>query len=603
MKPKAYDVLQKTYGFTSYRGQQEQIINHMIEGGNAFVLMPTGSGKSLCYQIPSICRPGVGVVISPLVALMYDQIQALTLLGVRAAAINSSLTHEENAYNMRQMISGVLDMVYVAPERLLSGDFLEALHQTNIALFAIDEAHCVSQWGHDFRPHYVQLSKLVELFPHVPRIALTATADEPTRKDILEKLHLKNGKIFVSGFDRPNIHYEIVPKNNGRQQILDFIQEKYPDKSGIIYCGTRALTEETANWFQAKGFKAMTYHAGMAKEKRDANQRIFQNEDNVLMVATIAFGMGIDKPDVRYVAHLSIPKNIEAYYQETGRAGRDGMPSHALLCYGLSDLVLQKRFIDTAQTEEKQKRIENHKLNALVGLCEAATCRRKVILEYFGDTCTACGNCDNCDRPPETYDATLVAQKAMSCVYRTGQKFGVNYLIDVLSGKKDERILKFGHDKITTFAIGSDVDRKEWHNIYRQLISRNYLSVDIEGHGGISLTAQGLQVLKDRNNIWLRKIQKTGRVPMRADRTLPTNPADEDLFLVLRKKRLEIAQSLNVAPFIVFHDSTLRDIAAIKPKDKNELSRIKGLGERKLNTYGDAFLEVIQRYREEKQCA
>ncbi|MBP6984961.1 MAG: DNA helicase RecQ [Alphaproteobacteria bacterium] len=605
MQTDAFRVLQKVYGYSSYRGQQEQIIEHIISGGSAFVLMPTGSGKSLCYQIPSICRPGVGIVISPLVALMQDQIQALTMLGVRAAAINSSLSYEENHASLQKMITGQLDMVYVAPERLLSDDFLQALQKTHLALFAIDEAHCVSQWGHDFRPHYVQLSELAVLFPDVPRIALTATADEPTRKDILDKLHLRQGKTFISGFDRPNIHYEIIPKNNPRQQILSFIQEKYPGKSGIIYCGTRSLTDETADWFAKKGFRALTYHAGMTKEKREKNQRIFQNEDNVLMVATIAFGMGIDKPDVRFVAHLSLPKNIEAYYQETGRAGRDGLPSHALMLYGLSDLVLQRRFIDSAQTEEKQKRIEHNKLNALIGLCEAACCRRKILLEYFSDISTACGNCDNCDSPPETYDGTIMAQKAMSCVYRTGQRFGLSYLIDVLLGKNEERIVKFGHDKISTYGIGQDLDKNEWQSIFRQLISYNYLSVDIEGHGGLFLTEQGLSVLKNRIPVDLRKYQRAIKsAPIKKiNKTVYVKPEDEELFLVLRKKRLEIAQALKVAPFMIFHDSTLRDIASAKPKTMTELSHIRGLGEKKLNEYGALFLELIRSYNQQIKLA
>ncbi len=596
--PLPFDILSKVYGFDSYRGQQEQVIDHVIAGGSAFVLMPTGSGKSLCYQIPSICREGVGVVISPLVALMQDQIQALTLLGVKAAAINSNMTQEANAVSIGKMLAGELDMVYVAPERLLTDDFIGLLRRTKIALFAIDEAHCVSQWGHDFRPHYTQLEALAELFPDTPRIALTATADAPTRKDIVERLHLKNGRTFISGFDRPNIHYSIIPKNNARQQILSFIQEKYAGKSGIIYCGTRTLTEETADWFNGKGLNVLTYHAGMSKEEREANQRKFQNEDNVIMAATIAFGMGIDKPDVRFVAHLSLPKNIEAYYQETGRAGRDGMPAHALLLHGLSDLVMQRKFIDTAQTEEQQKRIEHQKLNALIGLCEAACCRRQVILEYFSDTCNKCGNCDNCDNPPETYDATVIAQKAMSCVFRTGQRFGVSYLIDVLLGKSDERMIKFGHDKVSTFGIGIEYDKNEWQNIYRQLVAQNLVMVDAEAHGGLKLTLKGLNALKTREQIFLRKYQQPLKTTTKkaASKAVLSNPKDEALFEELRKKRLEIAKKLQVAPFIVFHDTTLREMAVHKPGTLIELAKIKGLGERKLKEYGDAFLGVIGRH-------
>lgn len=595
MLAKANDLLNKVYGFDTYRGQQEQIIEHVIVGGNAFVLMPTGSGKSLCYQIPSLCRQGVGIVISPLIALMQDQLQALTLLGVKAAVINSSMSAAANAGATQKMISGEVDIVYVAPERLLTEDFLGVLKQVNVALFAIDEAHCVSQWGHDFRPHYTQLTALAELFPDVPRIALTATADAPTRKDIVERLHLKNGRTFISGFDRPNIHYSILPKNNPRQQILDFIQERYPGKSGIIYCGTRSLTEETAQWFKDRGLNALPYHAGMSKENRETNQRKFQNEDDVIMVATIAFGMGIDKPDVRFVAHMSLPKNIEAYYQETGRAGRDGMPAHALLLFGLTDVVMQSRFIDEAQTEDHQKRIEHQKLNALIGLCEAACCRRQVILEYFSDTCSACGNCDNCDNPPETVDATITAQKAMSCVYRTGQRFGVSYLIDVLLGKTDDRIIKFGHNKISTFGIGLEYDKKQWQDLYRQLVTQNLLMVDMTAHGGLKLTLKGLNALKTRETIHLRKHQKPLKSKKKIDKTTLPNPGDEALFQELREKRLEIAKNLQVAPFIIFHDTTLREMAVHKPSNLSEMAKIKGLGERKLKDYGAAFLDVIIR--------
>jgi ATP-dependent DNA helicase RecQ len=594
MLPMANDLLNKVYGFDTYRGQQEQIIEHVIAGGHAFVLMPTGSGKSLCYQIPSLCRQGIGVVVSPLIALMQDQLQALKLLGVKAAAINSNMSAAANAETIQKLRADELDILYVAPERLLTEDFLEMLKQVKVALFAIDEAHCVSQWGHDFRPHYTQLAPLAELFPDIPRIALTATADAPTRKDIVEKLHLKQGRTFVSGFDRPNIHYSILPKNNPKQQILDFIHEKYPGKSGIIYCGTRTLTEETSHWFINKGLNALTYHAGMSKEDRESNQRRFQSEDDVIMVATIAFGMGIDKPDVRFVAHMSLPKNIEAYYQETGRAGRDGMPAHALLLFGLSDVAMQSRFIDEAQTNDNQKRIEHQKLNALLGLCEASGCRRQVILEYFSDTCSPCGNCDNCDNPPETFDATVIAQKAMSCVYRTGQRFGVSYLIDVLLGKTDERIVKFGHHNISTFGIGAEYDKMRWQNVYRQLVTQNLLMVDITAHGGLKLTLKGMNALKTRETIHLSEHKKLAKSKKKTEKTTLDNPDDEALFEELRKKRLQIAKSLQVAPFIIFHDTTLREMAVHKPGNLVEMAKIKGLGEKKLKDYGAAFLDVIK---------
>ncbi len=418
-RDRALEILQKTYGYRSFRGEQAEIIDHVVSGRNAFVLMPTGGGKSLCYQIPALCRPGVGVVISPLIALMQDQVDALLQLGVKAAAINSSMTGAEIGRTKKQLRAGELDLIYVAPERLLMEDFLALLHESPVALFAIDEAHCVSQWGHDFRPHYTQLSALAEQFPGVPRLALTATADQPTRKDIVERLSLTDGRTFVAGFDRPNIHYRILAKESPQQQILRFIRENHPQDSGIVYCLSRKMVEETAAWLEEQGCKALPYHAGMAAEDRSRNQDRFLREDNIIMVATIAFGMGIDKPDVRFVAHLNIPKNIEAYYQETGRAGRDGLPANALLLYGTQDVVLQRNFIDDSGAPDNQKRIEHQKLNALVGLCEAATCRRKIILEYFGDTGEACGNCDTCDAPPITFDGAVAAQKALSCSYRT----------------------------------------------------------------------------------------------------------------------------------------------------------------------------------------
>lgn len=589
------DILKQVFGYDSFKGPQEEIIAHVVAGGNAFVLMPTGSGKSLCYQIPSLCMAGIGVVVSPLVALMQDQIQALHLLGVRAAAINSNISYEENLETIRQMKDGALDMVYVAPERLMTDSFIEILRSLKIALFAIDEAHCVSQWGHDFRPHYMQLSALAELFPDVPRIALTATADAPTRKDIIEKLHLGRGRTFISGFDRPNIHYAIVDKQNAKQQILDFILAKYPEESGIIYCGTRALTEEACDWFAAKGLNVLTYHAGMVKEQREENQRRFQREDKIIMIATVAFGMGIDKPDVRFVAHLSLPKNIEAYYQETGRAGRDGLPAHTLMVYGLNDIVLRRKFIDASEAPDLQKRIEHQKLNALTGLCEAACCRRQVILDYFGDHGQPCGNCDNCDNPPETYDATLDAQKAMSCVYRTGQRFGVTYLIDVLLGKQDERIRQFGHDRVTTFGIGQDLSKPEWQNIYRQLVAQNLLFVDMTAHGGLKLTPKGVNALKQRETIQLRKYQKPLKMSRKRVESTPreVNTEDAVLFQALRQKRLALATEMQVAPFIIFHDATLREMAAHKPYTMEEMSKIKGLGSKKLEAYGKAFLEVI----------
>ncbi len=471
-------ILRKTYGYDSFRGEQAAIIDHVVNGGDAFVLMPTGGGKSLCYQIPALCREGVGIIVSPLIALMQDQVEALKQLGIRALAINSSMEGNQIADAKRAIERGEVDMVYVAPERLLMPDFLLLLDEARIALFAIDEAHCVSQWGHDFRPHYTQLAELAQRFPGVPRIALTATADASTRKDIVERLQLGNGCTFVAGFDRPNIHYAIVAKDNPRKQILQFIKNNHDGESGIVYCLSRQNVEDMAEWLAGEGLRALPYHAGLDAGTRTANQEIFLKEEAVIMVATIAFGMGINKPDVRFVVHASIPKNIEAYYQETGRAGRDGLPAEALMLYGMGDVALQRRFIDASNAPDNQKRIENQKLGALLGLCEAASCRRQILLNYFGDISAPCGNCDTCLEPRETFDATLAAQQAISAVFRTGQRFGAAYLIDVLLGKDNERITQFGHDKLALYGIGKQHDKHDWQSIFRQLVAQNLLAVD-----------------------------------------------------------------------------------------------------------------------------
>ena len=591
------EILQNTYGYPNFRGMQEEIINHVISGHNSFVLMPTGSGKSLCYQIPALCRDGVGIIISPLIALMQDQVNALKQLGINAAAINSGMSFSEIAHVKDMIMNGSLDMLYVAPERLLMEDFLELLSNTKIALFAIDEAHCVSQWGHDFRPHYTQLSALAEQFPDVPRIALTATADTPTRKDILERLHLSNGKVFASGFDRPNINYSIIEKNNAKQQILSFIKTNHIGENGIIYCLSRKNVEETAEWLSENGFNALPYHAGMNAKKREENQSKFLREDNIIMVATIAFGMGIDKPDVRFVVHMSIPKNIEAYYQETGRAGRDGLPSNALMIYGIGDAALLRSFIESSNAPEIQKRIEHHKLNALLGLCEAACCRRQVLLEYFSDSCEPCNNCDSCLQPAETFNGTVAAQKAISCVYRTNQIFGMGYLIDVLLGKSNERMINFGHDKISTFAIGTDYSKNEWQSIFRQLIAQNLLMVDVVGHGSLKITKAGIEFLKSKSQINLRKYTnkvKAKKVKQAKVIVPIANESDQELLTQLKAKRTELAKAQNVPPYIIFHDKTLIEFAITKPIDGNTMSQISGVGQKKLELYGDEFLEVIK---------
>ncbi|MCC7038594.1 MAG: DNA helicase RecQ [Alphaproteobacteria bacterium] len=594
------DILRKTYGYDSFRGPQAEIIDHVIAGKNAFVLMPTGGGKSLCYQIPSLIRDGVGIIISPLIALMQDQVEALKQLGIRAAALNSAMPPDQQRQTERMLVEGEIDMVYVAPERLLMDDFQRLIDNAKIALFAIDEAHCMSQWGHDFRPHYAQLSQLAERFPHIPRIALTATADAPTRRDIVNFLQLQDGGSFVSGFDRPNIHYTIAVKDSAKQQILAFIKNNHAKDSGIVYCLSRQSVEDTAAWLCEEGFNALPYHAGLSPETRAKNQQKFLREERIIMVATIAFGMGIDKPDVRFVAHMNIPKNIEAYYQETGRAGRDGLPSNAFMVYGLNDSAMQRNFIEQSNASDQQKRIEHQKLNALLGLCEAAHCRRQVILEYFGDKAGPCGNCDTCQNPPETFDGTIAAQKALSCVYRTGQRFGVSYVIDVLLGKADDRMKKFGHDQITTFNIGGEYSKSEWQGIFRQLVALNLLAVDTAEHGGLFITTAGQAFLKEKTPVRLRKQESRKE----ARKALMKKEAEDfygqemnqPLFDALREARMALAKEQNVPPYVIFHDKTLREMAVFKPTSRSALMEISGMGERKMDRYGQIFLDVIRKH-------
>ena len=592
-------ILQSIYGYAQFRGEQEAIVEHVIAGGNAFVLMPTGGGKSLCYQIPALCRHGVGVIVSPLIALMHDQVSALKQLGIRAAAINSGIADTEIEHTKELIARGELDMVYVAPERVLMPDFLALLKRSPIALFAIDEAHCVSQWGHDFRPHYTNLLTLAEEFPHVPRIALTATADGPTRKDIIERLQLANGRTFIAGFDRPNIHYSIQEKTTSKQQTLDFIKREHRGDSGIIYCLSRKSVDETAAWLCAQGVRALPYHAGMDNPTRAKNQDIFLREENVVIVATIAFGMGIDKPDVRFVIHMNIPKNIEAYYQETGRAGRDGLPANALMLYGLSDLATLRSFIEDSNAPEQQKRIEHHKLNALIGLCEASICRRQILLEYFGDTCTPCGNCDCCNNPPVTFAGTVPALKAISCAIRTNQIFGVAYLVDMLLGKESERIIGFGHNLLSTFGIGKELSGKEWQSVFRQLVAQGLLQVDVAGHGSIKVTAMGKQFLKEKYPLPLRK--HSGKTKTERKESLRaalefSSEIDQALFNAMKAKRLELAKAQNVPPYIIFHDKVLREFATVKPDSLSQLAGISGVGEMKMQRYGQVFLEVIAEF-------
>ncbi len=590
-------ILNQTYGYEQFRGQQADAIEHVVNGGSAFVLMPTGGGKSLCYQIPALCRDGVGVVVSPLIALMQDQITALEQLGISAGAINSAMPYDKVLKVKQKLRNNELDLLYVAPERLVMEEFLEMLDETKIALFAIDEAHCVSQWGHDFRPDYIALSLLANRYEGVPRIALTATADKPTRKDIVERLALADGKTFIDGFDRPNIHYAIMERNNPKKQVHDFITNNHPADSGIIYCISRKKAEDMAAWLQGKGMNALPYHAGLTPRVRSDNQDRFLREDAVIIVATIAFGMGIDKPDVRFVGHMNIPKSIEAYYQETGRAGRDGLPSNAFMIYGMEDAAMQRNWIDSSEAPEIQKRIEHQKINALIGLCEAAICRRQILLEYFADSCEPCGNCDTCDTKPETFDGTIVAQMALSAVCRTGQRFGMIYVIDVLLGKEDERIIRFAHDKQSTFGIGGELSKPEWQNIFRQLVSQNLLMVDVNEHNGIKITEKGFLFLKEKDTISFRKLsekQKTKK-SRRAKKAVVEldNDVDQDLYENLRATRQQIAKKRRLPAYVIFHDKTLIELAKAKPQNLDEMLDITGIGESKLRKFGQELLNVI----------
>ncbi len=595
MNATALEILKTIYGYDAFRGPQARIVEHVMAGNNAFVLMPTGGGKSLCYQIPAIARPGMGLVVSPLLALMADQVAALREAGVGAAALNSDLPPDERRALWRDIDGGGLDLLYVAPETLLRQDVLERLGQARLSLIAIDEAHCLSQWGHDFRPFYRQLDQLVRQFPRTPRMALTATADEPTRREILAHLDIAEADAFVAGFDRPNIRYAIEEKDNPRARLKEFLK-RHEGESGIVYCLSKRKTDETAAWLREQGYDALAYHAGMDKAAREANQRRFQHGEAVVMVATIAFGMGIDKPDVRFVAHLDLPGSIEAFYQETGRAGRDGLPSETLVLYGPDDIALRSRFIAESDAPEQRKQMERQKLDALLGLAETAGCRRQVLLSYFGDSCEPCGNCDTCAEPPRLFDGTIAAQKALSCIYRTGERFGQAYVVDVLLGVENDRIAQFGHDRISTFGIGKEHDSRTWRAILRQLIALRLVEVDLAGHGGLSIAPAGRDFLRDRPALMLRvpgtprlRRQKTAREAARSAVT----EADNALFQALRQKRMEIARAQNVPPYVIFHDRTLIALAAARPASRAEMANVPGVGEAKLDRYGPAFLTVI----------
>ncbi|HEV7600070.1 MAG TPA: DNA helicase RecQ [Bradyrhizobium sp.] len=602
----ALSLLHSVFGLPAFRGAQEQIIGHVANGGNCLVLMPTGGGKSLCYQLPSLLREGCGIVVSPLIALMRDQVAGLLEAGVKAAVLNSTLSSDEAAAVERRLLAADLDLLYVAPERLLTPRCLALLSRAKIALFAIDEAHCVSQWGHDFRPEYIGLSVIAERFPEVPRIALTATADELTRKEIIDRLGLAGARTFVASFDRPNIRYEIVDKQNAPAQLKAFIAERHSGDAGIVYCLSRAKVEDTAAALTNAGVLALPYHAGLDAGLRGRNQDRFINEDGVVIVATVAFGMGIDKSDVRFVAHLDLPKSIEAYYQETGRAGRDGKPSSAWMAYGLSDIVQQRRMIDESSGAEAFKRVSIGKLEALVGLAETAGCRRSRLLGYFGETLSPakCGNCDNCLSPPNVRDGKVIAQKLLSCAYRTGQRFGAMHLIDVLVGRLTDRVKQFGHDRLSVFGIGRDLNEKQWRAAMRQLVAMGHLRADSDAFGALKLTETARGVLKGETEVWLR--EQTAASRPRASRTrsrrghLAPRPAGQaetgnpNLLGVLRAWRSEVARKRGVPAYVVLHDSTIDGIATQRPATLEQLRRIPGIGDKKLEHYGEELIALVK---------
>jgi ATP-dependent DNA helicase RecQ len=599
---RARETLQTVFGYDAFRHHQEEIIASLLRGRDVLTLMPTGGGKSLCYQIPAMLREGVGVVVSPLIALMHDQVDALRQLGIRAAYLNSTLSHDEMRDVEQEIAGRHLDLVYVAPERLLTERFLALLDGAPIALFAIDEAHCVSQWGHDFRKDYQQLRILHERYPNVPRIALTATADARTRREIIGQLGLEDAGLFVNSFDRPNIHYALAEGRNSREQLWRFLEHEHPADAGIVYCLSRKKVESVAEWLTRRGREALPYHAGLPDEARSRYQERFLREDGLIIVATVAFGMGIDKPDVRFVAHLNLPRSIEAYYQETGRAGRDGEPANAWMAYGLQDVITLRQMVQTGDAGEEYKRVSHHKLESMLGLCELATCRRQALLAYFGETLSQpCGRCDNCVAPPQTWDGTEAARKALSCVYRTGQRFGVNYVIDVLTGKADPRIHDNGHDRVSTFGIGADLSATEWRSVFRQLIARNYLEVDFDGYGALRLASACRPLLRGAERIELRKSAQPERSARpRLERTHETlRSFDRPVFEALRELRRSIAESQGVPPYVILHDSTLRELARTRPESGEAMREIRGIGERKLALYGEMFLKEIGRFPRE----
>ena len=601
--PAALETLRRVFGYPSFRGPQEEIIQHVTGGGDALVLMPTGGGKSLCYQIPSLLRPGIGVVVSPLIALMQNQVDALLQAGVRAAYLNSSLDYASASATEQKLLRGELDLIYVAPERLLTDRFLALLDRLDsngqLALFAIDEAHCVSQWGHDFRPEYIQLSALHQRYPAVPRVALTATADELTRQEITTRLGLDNARIFISSFDRPNIRYIVVERDNPRRQLLDFL-DGHRGEAGIVYCLSRRKVDETAAWLTTQGIIALPYHAGLDAATRQNNQQRFLRDDGIVMVATIAFGMGIDKPDVRFVAHLDLPKSLEAYYQETGRAGRDGEPAEAWMTYGLNDVVIHRQRIDESMAGDEQKRVERGKLDALLAWCETADCRRVGLLKYFSEDAASCGNCDTCIEPPELWDGTEAARKAMSAALRTGQRFGAGHLIDILRGKTTEKVQQFSHQSLPTFGVGANMDENGWRSVFRQLLATGLLHADAQAYGALQLTATARPVLKGEMTLSLRRpaarVDKKSALAIRranAAAPSPTSAADAPLVDALRAWRTGLSREQGVPAYVILHDRTLHELAARRPLSEDELLAVPGIGQAKAARYGKSLLDVL----------
>jgi len=592
----AQHILQSVFGYESFREPQDAIIQTVIDGGDALVLMPTGGGKSLCYQIPALARTGCGVVISPLIALMQDQVSAMRQLGVRASFLNSTLDPVAAQAVENELLSGALDLLYIAPERLSQERCLALLKRASIALFAIDEAHCVSQWGHDFRADYLKLNLLQEHFPKIPRIALTATADARTRAEIILRLNLEGARQFIAGFDRPNIRYRITLKHNPKAQLLRFLREEHPQHAGIVYCLSRNKTEEVAAWLQQQGFNALPYHAGLPSGLRAHHQQRFLREDGVIIVATIAFGMGIDKPDVRFVAHLDMPKTVESYYQETGRAGRDGEPADAWMIYGLQDVIKLRQMMSTSDGNEEHKRAEQHRLNAMLGLCEITTCRRESLLNYFGESLPQpCGNCDTCLEPADTWDGTEAARKALSAVFRTGQRFGVNHLIDVLRGADNDKVFQFGHQHLPTYAVGKDMDSKQWRSVFRQLVAGGHLSVDLAQFGALRLEEKCRPLLRGEQGIQLRR-DIGGKTTRQQTKTPLSSDIDISLWEALRECRRTLAEAQGVPPYVIFHDSSLKEMCTTLPRNLTQFGRITGVGGRKLDKYGEAFLQVIDQY-------